>query len=122
MAKAVNPDVLDGALAVVKTATRMVALPSQPADYAAANTAKLAEATMVAADYVNAAGLVDGRRVTVAAKAGVNVIAAGTANHVALLDPGTTRLLYVTTCPAQALAAGGTVNFGAWDVEIGNPV
>jgi hypothetical protein len=30
-------------------------------------------------------------------------------------------LLYVTTSPAQALAAGSTVSFGAWDIEINNP-
>lgn len=122
MGKAVHPDVLDGALGVVRASTRMVALAAQPASYAAANGAKLAEAVLTPGDFAFAAGLVDGRRATVAAKAGVTVLAAGTATHVALLDPGASRLIYVTTCASQALAAPGTVDFAAWDVEIGDPV
>jgi hypothetical protein len=122
MAKAVHNDVIDAALGVVRSnATRMVALAAEPADYAAANTGALANATMVAADFTIADGVVSGRRVSVAAKANVAVAAAGTANHVALLDPVTTRVLYVTTCPAQALPAGGTVSFAGWDIEIGDP-
>jgi hypothetical protein len=122
MGKAINADVLDGAIAVVRQANRLVALPAQPADYAAAIAARLAEATLGAGDFATAPGLVDGRRVTVAAKAGIAVSASGSANHVALLDAATSRLLYVTTCPAQALSAGGTVDFAAFDVEFGNPV
>ena len=122
MGKAVHPDVLDGALGVVQQATRMVAIAGQPASYAAANAGKLAEAVLAPADFTLAAGTINGRRATVAAKSGLSVSAAGTADHVALLDPGTSRLLYVTTCPAQALSAGGTVAIGAWDIEIGDPV
>ena len=122
MGKAVHSDVLDGALTVIKgAATKMVALGSQPADYSAANAAKLVEATLAAGDFTLAAGDVSGRKVTVAAKSGLTVAVAGTATHVALLDPATTRLLYVTTCPSQALSLGGTVNIAAWDVELGAP-
>ncbi len=123
MAKFVNTDVLDAALSVVRTATKMVALANQPADYATATAQTLASVTMAPADFLAAyAGAVDGRRTTVGVKSGVAVSTAGTAAYVALTDPGTSRLLYVTTCPAQALVLGGTVSFSAWDVEIGNPV
>ena len=123
MPKFVNTDVLDAALAVVRTATRMVALTNQPADYATATAQTLAATTMAPADFTApTAGVIDGRRTTVGAKSGVSVTTAGTANYVALTDPGTSRLLYVTTCPGQALVVGGTVSFSAWDVEIGNPV
>jgi hypothetical protein len=123
MAKACSPDVLDGALNIVRTnATRMVACAGQPASYAAANSGKLAEAVMASGDFTLAAGVTNGRRATVAAKSNVSVLAAGTADHVALLDPTGSRLLYVTTCPAQALVIGGTVSFAAWDIEIGDPV
>ena len=123
MGKAVHGDVLDGALNVVKaTATRMVALAAQPADFAAATAGKLAEAVMASGDYTLAPGDVSGRKAIVAAKSGLSVIAAGTANHVALLDPVASRLIYVTTCPAQAVVSGGTVDFAAWDIEIGDPV
>ena len=122
MAKFVNTAVLDGALNIVATATRMVAVSGQPANFTAAETGKLAEATLVSGDFALAAGDVSGRKVIVAAKSGLSVIAAGTADHVALLDPTTSALLYVTTCPAQALPAGGTVSIGTWSVEIENPV
>jgi hypothetical protein len=123
MGKAVNADVLDGALGVIRAnATRMVATAVQPATYAAANTGKLAEAVMAPADFTLAVGDTSGRKLAVAAKADLAVAAAGTATHVALLDPATSRLLYVTTCAAQALSLGGTVSFAGWDIEIGDPV
>lgn len=121
MAKFVNPAVLDGALNLVATATRMVAVAGQPTTFAAADTGKLAEATLASGDFALAAGDISGRKVTVGAKSGLSVVAAGTADHIALLDPATSTLLYVTTCPAQALPAGGTVSIGTWAVEIGSP-
>lgn len=122
MAKAVHNDVIDAALGLVRgAASRMVALAAEPADYAAANATALADAAMIPADFTIADGLTSGRRASVAAKADVAVTASGTATHVALLDAAATRLLYVTTCPAQALSAGSTVSFDAWDIEIGDP-
>jgi hypothetical protein len=123
MGKAVNADVLDGALGVIRAnATRMVATAVQPATFAAASAGKLAEAVMAPADFTYAAGDTSGRKLAVAAKADLAVAAAGTATHVALLDPATSRLLYVTTCAAQVLSLGGTVSFAGWDIEIGDPV
>lgn len=116
-----STQVLDGALNVVRTATRMVAVNGQPATYAAADAGRLSEAALSTADFTLASGDVSGRKVTIAAKSGLAVIAAGTADHVALLDPGTSTLLYVTTCPAQALVVGGTVSLAAWSVEINAP-
>ena len=122
MAKFVQASVLDGALNIVAGATRMVALSGQPATYAAADTGRLAEAALTGADFALAAGDVSGRKVSVAAKSGLTVVTAGTADHIALLNAATSTLLYVTTCPAQALPAGGTVSIGAWSVEIEAPV
>lgn len=124
MAKSVHPDVLDGALSVIKTsATRMVACNAQPTSFTQANsTFKLAEVTMANADFTLAAGDTNGRKATVAAKANVTVSTSGTANHVALLDVAGSKLLYVTTCPAQAVTSGNQVTFNSWDVEIADPV
>ncbi len=122
MGKAVSAEVLDAAIAVIRQATRMVAINGQPASFAAANAGKLAEVALAAGDFTTGPGVLDGRRVTIAAKAAVPVTASGSADHVALLDHVGSRLLYVTTCPAQALSAGGTVDFAAFDVEFGNPV
>jgi hypothetical protein len=121
MGKFVNSDVLDSALNAVAGATRMVALNGQPATFAVAEAGKLAEVTLTGADFTLAAGDISGRKVSVAGKTGLGVIAAGTADHVALLDPVTSKLLYVTTCPVQALALGGTVGIAGWAIEIGAP-
>ena len=86
----------------------------------AVTTFKLADVTMTPnTDYTKADGDTSGRKVTVAAKSGVNVDSSGTATHVALVDA--TRLLYVTTCTSQALTSGNTVNFPAWKIEIADP-
>ncbi len=121
MGKFASNDVLDGSLNIVRTATRMVAVNGQPASYAVADAGRLAEAALATGDFALAAGDVSGRKVTIAAKVGLSVIAAGTADHVALLDGATSKLLYVTTCPAQALVTGGTVSIAGWSVEVGAP-
>lgn len=121
MSKFVNPDVFDSALAVIATATRMVAVNGQPKSYAEADAGKLAEAELTSADFAVSDGDVSGRKVTVSAKYDVAAITAGTADHIALLDPMLQRLLYVTTCPAQALIKGGSVSIASWAVEIGSP-
>jgi hypothetical protein len=123
MAKSAIPDMLDAALSYIRTsATKMMACSNQPLTFADANTTmKLAEIVMAPADFTLANGVTSGRRVTVAAKANVAVTVAGTANHVALVDVTNSKLLYVTTAPAQVLATGSTVSFGAWDIEIANP-
>ena len=122
MGKWVASDVLDGALQVISGATRMVALGGPAADFNAAMAGRLAEVSVMAGDFSIAPGDISGRKVSIAAKAGVSVTTAGTANHVALLDMVGGRLLYVTTCPDQPLTAGGDVNFDSWSVEIGAPL
>lgn len=125
MAKAAHDDVMDGALNVIKNnVTRQVACSTQPATYTEANaTYALADVTMAAGDFTLANGDTSGRKVTVGAKSGVLIDTSGTATHVALLDVTNSKLLYVTTCTSQALTANGsnTVNFPAWDIEIGDP-
>lgn len=121
MGKWVADQVLDGALALIASADRTVALESQPASFAAAWSGRLAETSLSPTDFAIGPGDVSGRKITVAAKSGAAVLTPGSATHVALLDTVGSRLLYVTTCPSQALAMGGTVNFDSWTVEIGAP-
>ncbi len=122
MGKSVHPDVLDGALGVIRSnAAQMVALNGAPASYAAAVSDALASVSMDTSDFTLGAGDTSGRKVAVAAKADVPVSASGTANHVALLDTANSKLLYVTTCPAQALTSGGTVSLSGWSIEIADP-
>lgn len=121
MGKWVADQVLDGALAVIAAADLAVALETQPTSFAGALSGRLAEVPLVAADFSVGPGDSSGRKITVAAKTGADVLTAGAASHVALLDTVGNRLLYVTTCPSQVLASGGTVNFESWSVEIGSP-
>ncbi|MGL6042459.1 MAG: hypothetical protein ACRC1J_00905 [Sandaracinobacteroides sp.] len=121
MGKWVADQVLDGALQIISGADRMVALSGQPATFSAAWDGRLAEASVGASDFAVQPGVASGRRVLVSGKSAVAVRASATADHVALVDTTASRLLYVTTCPAQALVVGGTVNFDGWSVEIGSP-
>jgi len=121
LAKSVHDDVLDGAFDVLDQADLMTVCSAEPTTRTEAiTTFKLADVAMTPnTDYTKANGSVSGRKVTVAAKSGVNVDSSGTATHVALVDA--TRLLYVTTCTSQALTAANTVNFPAWAIEIADP-
>lgn len=123
MAKALSTDVQDGALNIIKTnVTKMTLCTTQPATFTDANvTLKLAEYTMVTADFTLAAGDVNGRKVIVGAKTGAAATATGSAAHVALLDITGSRLLAVTTVPAQTVTTGNTVNIGTFKVEVNNP-
>lgn len=125
MAKSANDAIMDAALDVIATATRQIACSAQPTTYTEANsTYALADVTMAGGDFTKANGDTSGRKVTMAAKAGVLIDASGTATHVALVRVSDTTLLDVTTCTSQALTANGsnTVSFPAWDVEIADPI
>lgn len=124
MAKAAPDIIMDGALDVIATATRMIACSAQPTTYTEANaTYALADVTMAGGDFTKANGDTSGRKVTMGAKSGVLIDASGTATHVALVRVSDSTLVYVTTCTSQALTANGsnTVNFPAWDIEIADP-
>ena len=125
MAKSVHDDVLDGALNIIKNnCTRMVLCNAQPTTYTEANaTYALADVTMASGDFTAANGDTSGRKLTVAAKAAVDVDVTdpGGTNHIALLDVTNSKLLYVTTTADVAVDAAGTVDIGAWDIEIADP-
>jgi len=120
MGKWVADVVLDAALDKIATATIQTVCSAQPATRTdAVTTLSLAEVPLSGVDFTKADGSINGRKVTVASKAGVPVVSNGNATHVALCDGSV--LLYVTTCTAQTLAAGNTLTFGTWSVEIGDP-
>jgi hypothetical protein len=124
MAKSVNNDVLDAALNVVKNSgTRLAICSAEPTTYTQAMTTyALAVATIDSTDFTGPVdGDTSGRKLTVTAQSGVSITVSGTANHVAVCDQATSRLLYVTTCTAQALTSGNTVNTPAWDIELADP-
>lgn len=123
MAKWANDNVMDAALDLVATATRMVVTSAQPANFAGIAAVALADVTLTAGDgngdYTIANGDTSGRKLTVAQQANITIDASGDATHVCL-DDGST-LLYVTTCTTQTLTSGGTVTVPAFDIEIADP-
>lgn len=122
MAKYINPNTIDLALNDIKTnGNRMVVCSAQPLTFADATTYGLGLVAMAATDYTLANGDVSGRKITVAAKAGVPVTASGTATHVAIVDTVNSILKFVTTVASTAVASGGTVDVGSWKDEIQAP-
>jgi hypothetical protein len=124
MAKTVHDDVLDAALNLIKTtADRVILCSAQPTTYAEANaTYALADQAVDSSDFTGPAnGDTSGRKLTVTAQTGVSVDTTGTSNHVAVVDDGTSKLLYVTTHTGQVLTAGNSANIGAWDIELADP-
>jgi len=121
LGKLVHDDVLDGAWDVLDQADIMTVCAGQPTTRTEAiTTNKLADVAMTPnTDYTKANGSVSGRKVTVASKSAVPVDTSGTADHIALCDA--TRLLYVTTCTAQVMTGGNTVNIPSWAAEIADP-
>jgi hypothetical protein len=118
MAKFCANSVLDAALGQIAAATRLLLLPAQPADLAAAEATQLGEVTLDAGDFALSAGAVSGRRVTVAAQS-LEAGGSGTVTHLGLVTSG--ALLYVTTTDALPVSPGATVNVPAWTIELRAP-
>lgn len=125
MAKSLSDAVLDAALDVVATADRVVVLSAQPTSYAdvgapgSPGTTVLGEMAVTNFDFTKADGDTSGRKLTFAGKtkaAGVTKAGGGSANHVALVDDGASRLLSVTTVPAQTLTQGNDLTVQAYKV------
>lgn len=95
---------------------------AEPANYAGIAAVSLADVALTPdTDFTKANGDTNGRKVTIAAKTGVTVDNSGTATHVVLARTTDSTMRYVTTCTSQALTAGNTVNFPAWDIEVADP-
>ncbi len=127
MGKTVHDDILDAALQyIIDNADYMTVCETEPTTYEQAHSAKGTGTGKALADVVPAFtgpanGDASGRKVTSDEKAAVDIDQSGDADHVALCDVGSTKLLYVTTCTQQALTQGNTVTFPAWDIEIADP-
>lgn len=123
MAKAA-PDATLDAIAdyIIGIADRQILCSAQPTTYAEANaTYALADVALAGGDFTKANGDSSGRKVTIAAKSAVTVDTTGTATHIAIVDDGTSALLYVSTTPSQGVSSGGTVDIGAWKIEVADP-
>jgi hypothetical protein len=123
MAKAAPDTTLDGMLDQIALADEMYVCTTEPANYAGiAALILVGPIVMAGGDFVKANGDVSGRKITVAAKNGQEVLATGSAGHIVLATGGATDLIrYITTCAAQTLTDGNTANIGSWKVEVADP-
>ena len=121
MGKTVADAVIDGALAVIATCTRLDVTSDSSTPTTLSNT--LAHCTLTAGNgngtYTIADGDTSGRKVTIAQNADIAVTGTGTANHIVLSLNGT--ILLTTTCTAQVLTSGNTVTVPAFADEIADP-
>lgn len=124
MAYYAHDDVLNAGLNYIKdNCDLMCACEGAPTTYAeATNTKKLADVAMAGTDFTLADGDTNGRKLTTAVKENVPVDTSGDFDHVALVDTGASKLLYVTEGSLQAVLSGNKVDFPAFDVEARDPV
>lgn len=128
MAKYLNPNIIDVALANIKAnGNKQVLCSTQPTTYNEANaTYALGSVAMASADYTLANGDTSGRKIVVAAKTNsggspASVATSGTVTHVAIIDTVNSVLMLVTTVTSTAVAAGGTCDIATWKDEIQAP-
>lgn len=119
MGKLIPDAIIDAQLdAVTASATRIHICSAEPANYAGISAVELADAA-ISGSINKANGDSSGRKATVPAQTGISIASTGTANHVVLSNNSSTMYL-VTTCTAQALTSGGTVDTNAFDLEVGD--
>ncbi|QDP47087.1 MAG: hypothetical protein Tp1111SUR522732_25 [Prokaryotic dsDNA virus sp.] len=119
MGKSASDGILDGTLDAIASCTTLTICAGQPTSYAQIATFALASIVIDSGDFSKANGDVDGRKVTVAGQADLDIDTSGDADHV-VVDDGTDFM--VTTVTTQALTSGGTVSTNDFDFENGDPV
>lgn len=123
MTKFLHDDVMDGALNIIKNnANLMTICSAAPTTRTQAiSTYMLADVAVTGTDFTVGNGDASGRKITCAAKTGVEVDNTGTATHRALVDGS--RLLAVTEeATSKYVVDGDTVNFDELDWnEIADP-
>lgn len=132
MAKYLPDTTLDLLFGPIDNGNLIVLCEGQPASYAEATTAKgsggkkLAENALTPGDGLGDFTIADlapnGRKITIAEQTGFNIGVSGNADHVAVVDTGTSALLLVTTVATQAVTAGNPATIGAFAVKLPDPV
>lgn len=122
--KYASPDMLDASLSLVRMyADTMVVCSGQPKDYADAVGPLMIGSIAMSEKHYNGPrqGAFAMRMLTVLRRTEVPVEKTSTADHIALCDSTSGRLLYVTTCYPQSVVKGNTMTVPEWDIEIGDP-
>jgi len=119
MAKLLDNSVFDAALAKIATCVKMTFCSSLPANKAGIAAVKLADVVLAPGDFTIADGTVSGRKVTIAAKAGLVPSANGTVTYVVFDDA--TTLLAATTATSQVVATTQVWDSPAIVIELTDP-
>lgn len=121
MGLSVSNDVIDAALAVIATCTRLDITSDAGTPTDLTNT--LANVTLTAGDgngdYTIGDGDTSGRKLTIAAQSDITPTGNGTGKHLVLSLSGTIH--YTTTITDQALTTAQTFDIPAFDHEIRDP-
>lgn len=119
MGKSASDGILDATLDEIATATSLTVCAGEPTSLAEIATFALATGVIDGSDFTKANGDIDGRKVTVAAQADLDIDTSGDADHV--VTHNATDFM-VTTVPTQALTSGGKVSTNPYAFENGDPV
>ena len=76
---------------------------------------------VTSANFNKADGDTNGRKLTVDEFLNVTVTQTGDAQTIAIVDSGTSTVLYVITTSIEPVVAAGTVTLPSWSFEIGDP-
>ena len=88
----------------------------EPVNFAAIAGLMIAEAA-ISGSFVKANGDVSGRKTTCPAQTAMPITSTGEVDHVVITN-GVDTIRNITTCPAQTLTSGGTVDVAAFAHEI----
>jgi hypothetical protein len=118
MGKLVIDASMDAALNYISSnANQVHACATQPTTRTeAVTTNNLASGSITSGDFTLANGDTSGRKQTLGAQSALSITSTGSGDHIAITSA--TELLAVTTCTAQTLTSGGTVDIAAFDHEI----
>ncbi|MGE4486379.1 MAG: hypothetical protein AB7C95_00965 [Synergistaceae bacterium] len=114
--------VLDASLDyIANNCSRQVVLSAGVDTFAEVAAVTLAATAMTSGDFTKSAGLLSGRKVTVATKTGISITATGNATHLALVDDTNSAVLLLVPIPPVPLTSGNTHNIGSWIHEMAAP-
>jgi hypothetical protein len=123
MAKYINDDIMDAALADLAESAYLIYVCTTAAitTYADVSSANLTTGkSMTSTHFTIGVGDATGRKAAVAQQSSLNVSTSGTAGQIAIVSSAS-ELLLLTSVTTQALTSGNTVTIPTFDYEIADP-
>lgn len=121
MAKAAPNNTIDAELDYIAASDTLYVCSGEPANFAGIAAVTLASVAVASGDFTKADAAGGGRQLTIAAKNGLTASASGTATHIVLAKASDSTYRYATTCTAQGITSGNSVNVPSWVITVGDP-